>query len=648
MGQNNTAGRGFPMSARQRAMLSAVGRPYAPGSAMDPQSIGNMAVRAGMASPLEITNGVEPAQDKPGQRHDDEDDGQSFANGGMVRGPGTGTSDSVKDKVPPGTFIMPADSTEKIGAERLAGLGFKPGQRPAAPQAPDVPLGFRTKGTAGGVPVNLSNGEFKLSPEQVHAIGAQVLEGIKAATHMPDGESRAQEAEEMDGKVDDVSRDALYFADGGVVDDPKKRSMATSPSNTYPGNQAEAAGNIYAKSNAELSDGARQVGGFVANAFPGTVIATQGAGKAIRDAYEQGGLGAAVGQGFRGSMVPAVGFADDVMGGVKRVLDPAAQALKTFVTGDATPIGQEKPAAAPSATGPATAATPSPPAAPPAATNPNYGNEPNAPANTNRAGTAPVANNVTREGNSYSGQNVGLGFTINGQEPRNGGYVAPGASSSGVGGSDVMGILQRESQIRAGMGALHDQINFNGGGHGFRKTTPDEAVREMLVNGTPRDRAAALGFMGGREDAADRYDLTRQDQALRQQDALARQGIAADEIGLKREAQGFQSAAARRHEALQAQYDEAKTPEERATIAQKIRDLTGKQDNRFTVVPGGQEVDPTTNQLVTRPARVLNNQTGQFVDQTKQTVDPRQQEGAKLRGKDGKMYQVKNGVPVLI
>lgn len=573
--------------------------------------------------------------------------GACYANGGMVRGAGTGTSDSVKDNVPPGTFIMPADSTERIGAEQLAGMGFKAGKRPAQKRSDDVPIGFQPMGArkgaggAGKVPVNLSSGEFKLSPEQVHAIGAEVLEDMKEATHTPTGETPDHEAGEMEG--DHVSRPALNFADGGLVDDRKKRSMATSPSNTYPGNQAEAAGNIYAKSNEDLASGARQVGGFVANAFPGTVVATQGAGKAVRDAYEQGGLGAAVGQGIRGSMVPAVGFADDVMGGVKRVLDPAAQALKTFVTGDATPIGQE-PATASPARSPATAPTPVSPAtpsAPTAAANPNYGNEPNAPPNTPKATPTDLPNNVTRVGNSYSGQNVGLGFTINGQEPRNGGYVAPGTSSSGVGGSDVMGILQRESQIRAGMGALQDQINFNGGGYGFRKVGADEAIRDMVVRGNSRDRAAALGFMGGRQDAADRYDLTRQDQALRQQDALARQGIAADEIGLKREAQGFQSAAARRQEALQAQYDEAKTPEERATIAQKIRDLTGKQDNRFTVVPGGQEVDPTTNQLVTRPARVLNNQTGQFVDQVQASRPrPAPSAGTVMNG-----YRFKGGNP---
>ena len=40
---------------------------------------------------------------------------QPFANGGPVRGPGTGTSDDVQDVVPPGSYIMPADSTAAVG-----------------------------------------------------------------------------------------------------------------------------------------------------------------------------------------------------------------------------------------------------------------------------------------------------------------------------------------------------------------------------------------------------------------------------------------------------------------------------------------------------------------------------------------------------
>lgn len=35
-----------------------------------------------------------------------------FKPGGLIRGPGTGTSDSIETEKRPGTFIMPADSTQ--------------------------------------------------------------------------------------------------------------------------------------------------------------------------------------------------------------------------------------------------------------------------------------------------------------------------------------------------------------------------------------------------------------------------------------------------------------------------------------------------------------------------------------------------------
>nr|DAH64324.1 MAG TPA: hypothetical protein [Caudoviricetes sp.] len=58
------------------------------------------------------------------------------------------------------------------------------------------------------------------------------------------------------------------------------------------------------------------------------------------------------------------------------------------------------------------------------------------------------------------------------------------------------------------------------------------------------------------------------------------------------------------------------TPKERADfLQQQLQLLRGKQDqNRFTVVPGGQEWDDRAGSMRTVPARVLNNQTGQFLD----------------------------------
>ncbi len=83
-----------------------------------------------------------------------------FANGGMIRGPGTGTSDDIEAEMPAGSYVMPADSTEQIGAQGLAGLG-----------AP--------------ADVNVSNGEYQLPPEQVHAVGVQALDQMKDQTHAP-------------------------------------------------------------------------------------------------------------------------------------------------------------------------------------------------------------------------------------------------------------------------------------------------------------------------------------------------------------------------------------------------------------------------------------------------------------------------------
>lgn len=107
---------------------------------------------------------------------------------GLIQGPGTGTSDDIQKDIPVGSFIMPADSTQAIGADALAGMGS-------------------------AVPANVSNGEFELPPEQVHAIGAQVLEQMRAQTHAPTGQPRT------DGKE-------LFFADGGLVDDERRRSQS--------------------------------------------------------------------------------------------------------------------------------------------------------------------------------------------------------------------------------------------------------------------------------------------------------------------------------------------------------------------------------------------------------------------------------------
>ncbi|WP_416406537.1 hypothetical protein RCH27_08630 [Paracidovorax citrulli] len=140
-----------------------------------------------------------------------------YAGGGVVRGPGTGTSDDVQDAVAPGTYIMPADSTQQVGAQNLETMGargFQPGRK---------------------VAVNLSNGEFKLPPEQVHAIGVQALDQMKDATHAP------VRGFSPGARPPAPPEPRFFFANGGLVSDPPQSAAATAAQPAAPAPAAAAA-----------------------------------------------------------------------------------------------------------------------------------------------------------------------------------------------------------------------------------------------------------------------------------------------------------------------------------------------------------------------------------------------------------------------
>lgn len=108
---------------------------------------------------------------------------------GVIKGKGKGTDDAVKMGLQKGAYVMPADSTEQIGAEQLGALG------------------------KGFVPAHVSNGEYHLPPEQVHGLGVQVLDEMKNATHKPVPDKQGLGF-------------GVYLANGGVVDDEQNRAYA--------------------------------------------------------------------------------------------------------------------------------------------------------------------------------------------------------------------------------------------------------------------------------------------------------------------------------------------------------------------------------------------------------------------------------------
>ena len=138
-----------------------------------------------------------------------------FKPGGLIRGPGTGTSDSIETEKRPGTFIMPADSTQAIGPEALQSLGAPKGMPEAEGMEEPGNMDDRDEPEGEKVPVRLSNGEFELPPEQVQALGEAVLTVMRNATHQPAGGQK----EAPTGKGFTPHQ---FFSGGGTVQDEER------------------------------------------------------------------------------------------------------------------------------------------------------------------------------------------------------------------------------------------------------------------------------------------------------------------------------------------------------------------------------------------------------------------------------------------
>lgn len=652
------------------------------------------------------------------------EEAMNYADGGMVRGPGTGTSDDIETEVPEGSYIMPADSTRQVGEQNLAALGF--GQN---------------------VPVNLSNGEYQMPPEQVHAVGVQALDQIKNATHTPVGQG--------------APKPEHFFAEGGVVpfeDEPRRRAgslvpykaQLPTPAGVPASTQATGAGtdprNIqYVNSRGESARGfmpssSREVvpagpvtqarGATLPPPAPSAGVASQvepdykaraetmarakadtaafTAERAAQDArFDEAKRGAsqpaakpAQSRGFMPKKLGAMGGGATAMAALPEAvgvydvatdenstgMDVATQvaegtgrtaamgvgaaggakvgAMLGAMTGPAAPVavpvltaagglvgaglgywgadkaiktGREMAGVDPSsplervearsASGQIAKADTSaqPPAQGGGATASTGGDKQTEP-------EQPAANNVTREGNSYSGANIGPGFTINGQQP-GGGWVEP-VNAPAAGGT----FQQQLANVRA----MNAQ-GFNPRGDGPAVTVIPDSGRQEAQRRRAFEAASTAhrGAQNGQltigqinamrglindemSDATSRDNNSANNQAALERTVLSEQGantraastnaIAGERLALDREAQGFTTRASQRVEKLYEQYEAAKTPDERSAIAEQIRVLNGKdQPARYAVAAGGQVVDPTTQQLVTQPAVVYNQQTGEIV-----------------------------------
>lgn len=410
--------------------------------------------------------------------------------------------------------------------------------------------------------------------------------------------------------------------------------------------------------------------------MPDTQAVYKESGKAISDLTNQGRYGAAAGETARAALAYVPAVANDVLGkpvaalaggawdGAKQFLgmnDGVQPKTATSVTPPANPSGpraanvaQTKNPAANQGVAPVTAAPTSTAVQPTVAT--PAGN-----------GYTDLGNGVYRKGNSFTDNPNDTKFAARGaMTPQNqtaldnlaasrpgvysGGYstdafqqlanlqklnaqpVQPTAvqpsnpQASGFNRDDSIRALTdiTSPEYRAlrslKMDAESEAADRSRMGRGYKGAGAGDAYNALIKEITTGTREGQTAEM---KDATDRYGIDRREDGATQRTAMGEQGsnaralltagLQGEELGLKREAQGYQTRAASRMEELQKQYLGAKTPEEQQTILLKYNALAGNGGQKADVwgyAPGKQVVDGNGN-VVDGSGVLFNKQTGE-------------------------------------
>ncbi|WP_232533413.1 hypothetical protein [Delftia acidovorans] len=311
-----------------------------------------------------------------------------------------------------------------------------------------------------------------------------------------------------------------------------------------------------------------------------------------------------------------------------------------------------RPPAPPSTSSASTAAPPAVPTAPPQAPSADFSavnDFSQAPAPAPAAAPAPVqpaesmapSGAVTRDGNSYSGTNVSGDVSINGQASRNGGGISPQSQQA------ARGLASYASEPPPVMGQnripLIDAAGIRHSGNDWQSRND---LRNAEVSASSITNTRRFGGRGaenspdmqryraalGTDAALRQADPAMQIEGVRQGNALVRAameqqgqnqragmqaGLTQQRLDMDRETQGYTNRTNRLVEAARNQVAQQQDPSKRRSLVQYMRDIEGgaPQSDPYLVVPGGQQVDPTSGRAYNTPSTVFNRQSGQFVQQ---------------------------------
>lgn len=551
--------------------------------------------------------------------------------------------DGIPAMMKPGEYVLPPDTVQALGGPGALDAAVAQTHAPGNEQAV-VPRGFEPKlffANGGAVALDDEQRQTAASP----ATAPRGLPGFSgnrtpaapstgADTTAPATTPRAQFVADQNAKLADGN---ARLAERTQQMNARYQPAPNSPNSTFPGNrQVTPPAATTSTAPAQPSRGAV---GFLAGAFPGTTAAVQGSMDDAKEAYRQGGMGAALGQAARSAATPLIGLADDVYSSAAKVVRPVAdtalQAGKTFLTGDASSINpsQQGVAAGPGIT----------PGATPQTQSLANAEEMQRRAAAQATPTEPQVRGLPgvyqhgRGQYSDNPQGMGLpqGFTgqPNAQNMQAADALAGQQQAQSL---DRVAAQQQAMQQPRGFGFAAPQINHSGNDFTARQNLRGLKMdAEWAMQRAPRQKYAAqdpavMAYQAALQgDTAARYGgqaaleaktndtnagLQReqmQQEGANQRDA-ARVAIDQQRAGLDAQARGFDIRAAQRRESFQQAWAQA-TPEQRSVMQEMYPDVFGRKEAKpfqLDVVRGS--VDPSTGKRDGDYAVVFDPNTGEY------------------------------------
>lgn len=484
---------------------------------------------------------------------------QYFANGGMVRGAGTGTSDSIQARLSHGEYVLPADTVRAVGVGALDAMR-EATHKPVKGEQSKAARGFFAGGTPGGVGAWFQDQQREQEQRKQEALAAgQAADSAAQAAAAPttDNTSATQAGAYAQGtrgaqlvaaeqqKAQDRMATGNALVDAIKAPFSKPATPAT-PSLTAPATQPEAPAQNPTDMRLAAGTQTSHMSGATNQPKPqpdaqGDTAATTarevvpGVYNHGRGQYSDNPKGMGMPEGFTGR--PSA--QNDAI--LQRMSDQsqAESMARVGLSQYAAEVQRAK----------------------------NINADEAARNNSVGARMQRLADPFTAEGRAMRNLQMNIDSSLD----RNGRPTADTAALVAQSKAMSDGYLAEPNQQRTIEAGLEREGMQQAGAN----------ARAMLSSGIDQQRV----------------------------------NLASNEFGLKRETQGIANRSANMIQAMQQQIAAEQDPAKRKSLVQRLMDFEVKtqQADPYLVVPGGQQIDPVSQRAYNTPSSVFNRQTGQWM-----------------------------------